>query len=196
MSSDDRRVDSAATAPAQAGPPISAAELDRRRTVYYVLILAQIPVAVAARAVHTPALSVVLGILLLVWLIAFLWVFLGTARLAGMSVPALVPIAVLVLIPLIGIITVMVVDFHIADTVDRGPGQEDTPRLSRLSYWSLIMAWLPMVGLPMAAVALWQIGARRGRLTGRGLAIAGLVVNTLFAMLWVAVIVAINIPRG
>lgn len=181
---------------AGAGAAISAAELDRRRTVYYVLFLSQIPVAIAARIVQTPAVSVVLGLLLIAWAIAFLCVFLKTARLAGLSVPALVPIAVLLVIPIIGIITLMVVDFRIADTVERAVAQGVKPRLSRLSYWSLIMAWLPIVGLPMAAIALWQICTSRGMLTGRGLAIAGLVVNTVGAILLAAAIVSLSAQAG
>lgn len=149
--------------------------------MYYLLFFAQIPFAIAARLVQGPAPAVILGLLLIAWSVAFLWVFLKTARLAGLSVAALIPIAMLLLIPLIGLITLMVVDFHIADTVDRGAAPEIKPRLSRLSYWSLIMAWLPVVGLPMAAVALWQIRASRGMLTGRGLAIAGLMLNMVIA---------------
>jgi hypothetical protein len=168
-----------APSPSEGGISISARELDRRRTVYYVLYFCGIPLALAARVTEAPLPGLVLSGLCLAWLVAFLWVFLKAARLAGLSVAALVPISVLLLIPILGIVTLMVVDFRIADTVARELAQGARPRLSRLSYWSLLMAWLPIVGLPMAAVALWQIGASRGMLRGRGLAIGGLILNAL-----------------
>ena len=160
---------------------ISAHELDRRRTAYYVLYFCGIPLALAARFTEATLPALVLSVLLVAWFAAFLWVFLKTARLAGLSVAALVPISVLLLIPIAGIVTLMVVDFRIADTVERELTQGARPRHSRLSYWSLIMAWLPIIGLPMAAVALWQITASHGMLTGRRLAIAGVVLNALIA---------------
>jgi len=197
MSTEDRQVDAAASHPAKRGALISAQELDRRRTAYYVLMLCENPLAIAVQLRHGPAVvTMVLCVLAVAALVAFLWVFLKTARLAGISVPVLVPIAVLLLIPVIGLVTLMVVDFHIADTVDRALAPAAKPRLSRLSYWCLIMAWLPALGLPMAVVALWQIRMSRGMLTGRGLAIAGLVVNTLFAILIVAAIVTSNTQPG
>jgi hypothetical protein len=165
--------------PAKHRVSVSARELDRRRTLYYVLYFCGIPLALAGRFTEAALPALGLGILLLAWVVAFLWVFLKTARLAGLSVAALVPISILLLIPLAGIITLMVVDFHIADTVERGLAQAAEPRLSRLSYWSIIMAWMPIAGLPMAAVALRQIGASRGMLKGRGFAIAGLILNAL-----------------
>jgi len=193
MSAEDRQVGAAASHPAKRGALVSAAELDRRRTAYYVLILCENPLAIAVQLVHAPpVVTVVLCLLAVGSFAAFLWVFLKTARLAGLSVLALVPIALLLLIPGVGLVTLMVVDFHIADTVDRGVAPAARPRLSRLSYWSLIMAWLPIIGLPMAAVAVWQTSASRGMLTGRGLAIAGLVVNTLVAIVIVAAIVTSN----
>ena len=127
---------------------------------------------------------------------AFEWAFLKAARLAGLSVGALVPIAVLLLIPSVGLITLLLVDFWTADTVERGRGEAAKPKLSRLSYWSLIMAWLPVIGLPMAAIALWQIASSRGMLTGRGLAIAGFIVNAVFTLLIAAAIVVPLIRGG
>lgn len=165
--------------PAKHRASVSARELDRRRTIYYVLYFCGIPLALAGRFTEAALPALGLGILLLAWGVAFLWVFLKTARLAGLSIAALVPISILLLIPLAGIITLMAVDFHIADTVERGLAQAAEPTLSRLSYWSIIMAWMPVVGLPMAAVAFRQITASRGMLKGRGLAIAGLILNAL-----------------
>jgi len=176
--------------------PVSAAELDRRRTTYYVLFFSQIPLVIALRLVEDPIAAGILLLVTVAWLVAFEWAFLKAARLAGLSVGALVPIAVLLLVPLVGLVTLLLVDFKIADTVDRGRGQAGKPKLSRLSYWSLIMAWLPVIGLLMAAIALWRIGSSRGMLTGRGLAIAGFVVNALFTLLIVAAIVAPLIRGG
>jgi len=178
--------------PAKHRVSVSARELDRRRTVYYVLYFCGIPLSLAARFTEAALPAVALGVVLLVWVVAFLWVFLKTARLAGLSVAALVPISILLLIPVAGIITLMVVDFRIADTVERGLAQVAQPTLSRLSYWSVIMAWMPIVGLPMAAVAFRQIGASRGMLKGRGFAIAGLILNSLglvgFLLLFLAAV--------
>lgn len=184
----------AASSPA-APVSVSAAELDRRRTTYYVLFFSQIPLGIALHLVEDPIASGILLLVTVAWLVAFEWAFLKAARLAGLSVGALVPIAVLLLVPFVGLITLLVVDFKIADTVDRGRGQAGKPKLSRLSYWSLIMAWLPVIGLVMAAIALWQIASSRGMLTGRGLAIAGFVVNALFTLLIAAAIV-VPLMRG
>jgi hypothetical protein len=184
--------------PAKHAVSVSARELDRRRTVYYVLYFCGIPLSLAARFTEAALPGLALGVLLLAWVVAFLWVFLKTARLAGLSVAALIPISILLLIPVAGIITLMLVDFRIADTVERGLAQAAEPRLSRLSYWSIIMAWMPVVGLPMAAVAFRQIGASRGMLKGRGLAIAGLILNSLgllgFFMLFLAAALAPPTP--
>jgi hypothetical protein len=171
--------------PAGGAEPISAAELDRGRTHYYLLYFGAAFLGLGLTYGGERA-----WLFLLPWflcLAAFFWVFLKTAHRAGLSGATLAGIFVLLLIPLVGLVTLMLVDFRIADTVERESAKAAESRLSRLSYWSIIMAWLPPVGLPMALVALTQIARSRGRLKGRGLAITGVVLNALVLLCWLVI---------
>ena len=145
----------AASSPA-APVPVSAAELDRRRTTYYVLFFSQIPLGIALRLVEDPTVTRILLLVTVAWLVAFEWAFLKAARLAGLSVGALVPIAVLLLVPLVGLITLLLVDFKIADTVDRGRGQAANPGPSALAR--LGRACRPLAGSSVDLSALVASG--------------------------------------
>jgi len=121
-----------------------------------VLFFSQIPLGIALRLVENPIAAGVLLLLTVAWLVAFEWAFLKAARLAGMSVEALVPIAVLLLVPFVGLITLLVVDFKIADTVDRGRGQAANPGPSALAR--LGRACRPLAGSSVDLSALVASG--------------------------------------
>jgi hypothetical protein len=173
--------------PAGSQTTIPADDLNRYRGYYLLVYLLQIPLYIGILASKNP----VYNLLFLPWFILFLWLFLKAVRLAGMSTGKVIGIAVLLLIPIIGIITLLVVDFQLSDTVDRAYAEEEEPRLSRLSYWSLIMFWFPLAGLPMAIVALYHIQRSRGMLTGKGFAISGIVMNSFVLILHIWALIAI-----
>jgi hypothetical protein len=156
-----------------------AEELDRYRRRYYWVYFSQILLVIGYFSARSLELRLLFDVLTILWATIFLWMFLKTALFAGLSLSSLVPIAILLLIPVLGLITLLAVDFYIADTVDRGFSGDTSPKLSRLSYWSIIVGWCPPLGLPMAIIALYQIHVKRGKLTGKGFATAGLVVNLL-----------------
>ena len=71
-----------------------------------------------------------------------------------------------------------------AEVTGAGAGQNSPatlppPQLSSLAVYSLLLFLLPYVGLPMAFYALRRIAASEGRLYGRKLAWAAVVVNSL-----------------
>lgn len=84
----------------------------------------------------------------------------------------------------------------------------DFPRVSGLSVASLVLGllgWLCGIGSILAiifgAVALHQINESRGRVTGKGMAIAGLVLGIVFAILYVIwlilfVVALSNVPAA
>jgi hypothetical protein len=186
--------DSRGAAPGKGGPLISAEELNRRRRKYYWVLFLQFPLAFIVLPMlfsRSLGLTLIGNLLVVVYDIIFLWMFLKTARLAGLSVRALVPIGILMVIPILNIITLMAVDFHIGDTVDRGSGEPVEPRLSRMSYWSLFTCWLPVIGLPLAIISFYQIRKSRGLLTGLGFAITGLALNLIFTVLITMLVIAI-----
>ncbi len=63
------------------------------------------------------------------------------------------------------------------------------PVLSSLAVYSLILCLLPYLGLPMAIGALRRIAHSDGRLYGRKLAWASVIVNVLSLLFTLAVIV-------
>ncbi len=74
-------------------------------------------------------------------------------------------------------------------------GPSEQPKLSILALASLIFSILCLtapIGLILGIAALFTISASAGRRTGRGLAIAGVVIGLLFSSLLVAVVVGIN----
>jgi hypothetical protein len=63
------------------------------------------------------------------------------------------------------------------------------PELSSLAVYSLILFLLPYFGLPMAISALRRIGRSEGRIYGRKLAWASIIINTVSLLFWLGVIV-------
>jgi hypothetical protein len=172
--------------PAEPQPDIPIEKLHRYRNYYLLVYLLQIPLYIWVMA----SKNSLYNLFFLPWFVLFMWLFLKAARLSGMPKEKLIWLTVLLLIPIVGIITLLVVDFQLSDKVDRGYAEVEDARLSRLSYWSCLMFWFPLAGLPMAIVALYQINRSRDMLTGKGYAITGLILNSLLLALYLWVIIA------
>ena len=67
------------------------------------------------------------------------------------------------------------------------PTTQPPPQLSSLAVYSLVLCLLPYIGLPMAVAALRRIARSEGRLYGRKLAWASIVINSLGLIFTLAV---------
>lgn len=171
--------------------------LDRDRGRYYTLLCALIianVLYVMARVAEwrlTPFLTADLAAA-----IAFLALFLRTAKRAGFPVWMLVLTGVLIMLPLgiVPTIAVLVADNKVGKLIGEGLKRADPEAyraltepargtLSPLAYWSLILGLIPLFGwaggLPLSIIALRKIRRSQGRVRGAGWAWAGGVVSAI-----------------
>jgi len=168
-------------------------QLDKSRTVYYILFFAMIAVAIGAGLSAIQRRGSVGPVLVLVYYVlavAFLVIFLRTARRLDYSTGWLLVMAVLILLPLplVPILTIAVVDRGMGELIEkrslhsafrREAVGSDQPRVDPLAYLSLVLFMFPYFGLPLALLALYRIGKSNGARTGRGLAWTGVGLNAV-----------------
>ena len=191
-----------------ADPAAKWKELDRKRGQYQSLIVGVIGTIVLYGA--GPAIGLNKDPVLvanIVFAVAFLIVFLRTAKRCGFSNVVLVLVAVGVLLPLLSMIIVLLADWQVGKRIAAGwleASPEEfarlvsQPRLMPASYWSVILSLIPfigpVIGLPLALIALRAIAREPGKLKGRGWALTGIVLNTL-GLLLAGVMVALDLSQ-
>jgi hypothetical protein len=177
----------------------------RRKTylTFFILSLAAFIAAVVLRAVmsmllaNTPAspaigtlrvFFLVSAALQFVFLVCFIVSFLRAAReVHRYSTGKLVLFLVLLLIPIVSLIVLVVLDhsMYLESLDEHERPTAEHPHFSELAIWSLSAVLFPVLGLPLAIVALHKIARSGGALRGRTLAIASIVLNSLVLLLFI-----------
>lgn len=70
----------------------------------------------------------------------------------------------------------------------KGTGRRPPPQLSSMAVYSLVLCLLPYIGLPLAISSLRRIAKSDGRLYGRRLAWASVIINVLCLLFWLGVV--------
>jgi hypothetical protein len=121
-------------------------------------------------------------------------------RVLGYSGGTLVGISLVILfIPLFSVITILIVDHKIYDTIraKQTPSGEIKCHLSSLAVCSLVLCLFPLIGLPLAIVAVHKISKSDGHLYGKTLAWISVVINgLLLAMVLFCFIIGSMMPQG
>jgi len=170
---------------------------------FFILSLAAFIAAVTLRAIiaslspsmssshATKALSdffLVCIALQVVFLVCFVITFLRAAReVHRYSTGRLIGYLVLLLIPIVSLIVMVVLD-HSMYLESLGEEERPTaehPHFSEMAIWSLSLVPFPLLGLPLAIVALRKIARSGGVFRGRRLAITSIVLNSLVLLLFV-----------
>jgi hypothetical protein len=173
---------------------------------FFVLSLAAFIAAVILRAtisslsVNTPSshaiknLSVFFVVALaleLVFLVCFIVTFLRAAReVHCYSTGKLILYLVLLLIPIVSLIVLVVLD-HSMYLESLGEEERPTaehPHFSELAIWSLSVVLFPVLGLPLAIVALHKLDRSGGKLKGRNLAITSIALNAAVLGLFIGLL--------
>ena len=130
----------------------------------------------------------------LIFLVCFIVTFLRAAReVHRYSAWKLILYLVLLLIPIVSLVVLIALDHsmyleslheHERPTVER-------PHFSDLVIWSLSAVLFPLLGLPLAIIALHRLDRSGGRLKGRNLAITSIALNAAVLGLFIGLLSSI-----
>ncbi len=130
-------------------------------------------------------------VLELVFLVIFIFSFLRAAReVHRYSTGRLIGYLVLLLIPIVSLIVMVVLDhsMYLESLGEEARPTAEHPHISELAIWSLSVVLFPLLGLPLAIIALHRLDRSGGRVKGRNLAITSIALNSAVLGLFIGLL--------
>lgn len=130
-------------------------------------------------------------VLELVFLVIFIFSFLRAAReVHRYSTVKLILFLVLLLIPIVSLIVLIVLDhsMYLESLGEEARPTAENPHFSELAIWSLSAVLFPVLGLPLAIIALHRLDRSGGRVKGRNLAITSIALNSAVLGLFIGLL--------